>query len=45
MIGWLDRLGEQTVATDAALSLTAAYAQITQGAGAKTEHWAAVAAA
>jgi LuxR family maltose regulon positive regulatory protein len=45
VIGWLDHLGEQTVATDAALSLTAAYAQITQGAGAKTEHWAAVAAA
>jgi LuxR family maltose regulon positive regulatory protein len=44
VVGWLDRLGEQTVATDAALSLTAAYAQITQGAGGKTEHWAAVAA-
>jgi LuxR family transcriptional regulator, maltose regulon positive regulatory protein len=45
VVGWLDRLGEGTVATDAALSLTASYAQITQGAGAKTEHWAAVAAA
>jgi LuxR family maltose regulon positive regulatory protein len=44
VIGWLDRLGEQAVATDAALSLTASYAQITQGAGGKTEHWAAVAA-
>jgi LuxR family maltose regulon positive regulatory protein len=44
VIGWLDRLGEQTVATDASLSLTAAYAQITQGAGDKTEHWAVVAA-
>jgi LuxR family maltose regulon positive regulatory protein len=44
VVGWLDRLGEQTVATDAALSLTAAYARITQGAGGKTEHWAAVAA-
>ena len=43
VIGWLDRLGEQTVATDAALSLTASYAAITQGAGGKTEHWAAVA--
>jgi LuxR family maltose regulon positive regulatory protein len=43
--GWLDRLGEQTVATDAALSLTAAYTQITQGAGDKTEHWAVIAAA
>ncbi|HEY5052429.1 MAG TPA: LuxR C-terminal-related transcriptional regulator [Solirubrobacterales bacterium] len=44
VVGWLDRLGEQTVATDAALSLTASYAQITQGAGGKAEHWAAVAA-
>jgi LuxR family transcriptional regulator, maltose regulon positive regulatory protein len=44
VIGWLDRLGEQTVATDAALSLTAAYTEITQGAGDKTEHWAVVAA-
>jgi LuxR family transcriptional regulator, maltose regulon positive regulatory protein len=44
VIGWLDRLGEQAVATDAALSLTASYAQITQGAGGKTEYWAAVAA-
>lgn len=44
VVGWLDHLGEQTVATDPALSLTAAYAHITQGAGDKTEHWAAVAA-
>jgi LuxR family maltose regulon positive regulatory protein len=44
VIGWLDQLGEQTVATDAALSLTASYAHITQGAGGKAEHWAAVAA-
>jgi LuxR family maltose regulon positive regulatory protein len=44
IIGWLDHLGEPTVATDAALSLTAAYTQITQGAGDKTEHWAVVAA-
>jgi LuxR family transcriptional regulator, maltose regulon positive regulatory protein len=44
VIGWLDRLGEQAVASDAALSLTASYAQITQGAGGKTEYWAAVAA-
>jgi LuxR family maltose regulon positive regulatory protein len=44
VLGWLDHLGEQTVATDAALSLTAAYAHVTQGAGGKTEHWAAVAA-
>jgi LuxR family maltose regulon positive regulatory protein len=44
VIGWLDRLGEGAVATDAALSLTASYAQITQGSGGKTEYWAAVAA-
>lgn len=44
VVGWLDQLGEQTIATDAALSLTASYAHITQGAGGKTEHWAAVAA-
>jgi LuxR family transcriptional regulator, maltose regulon positive regulatory protein len=44
LVGWLDHLGEQTVATDAALSLTAAYAHITQGAGGRAEHWAAVAA-
>jgi LuxR family maltose regulon positive regulatory protein len=44
IIDWLDRIGAGAVATDAALSLTASYAQITQGAGAKTEHWAAVAA-
>ena len=44
VVGWLDRLGEQTVASDAALSLTTAYTHITEGAGDKTEHWAAVAA-
>jgi LuxR family maltose regulon positive regulatory protein len=44
VMGWLDRLGEQTVSTDAALSLTAAYAHITQGSGGKAEYWAAVAA-
>jgi LuxR family maltose regulon positive regulatory protein len=44
VLGWLERLGEQTVATDAALSLTASYAHITQGAGGTTEYWAAVAA-
>jgi LuxR family maltose regulon positive regulatory protein len=43
VVGWLDQLGEQTVATDAALSLTASYAHITQGAGGKSEYWAAVA--
>ena len=44
VLGWLEQLGEQTVATDAALSLTASYAHITQGDGGKTEHWAAVSA-
>jgi LuxR family maltose regulon positive regulatory protein len=44
VVGWLDRLGEQTVAKDASLSLTASYAHINQGAGGQTEHWAAVAA-
>ncbi len=44
VLGWLDRLGEQAVATDASLSLTAAYAHITQGSGSKAEYWAAVAA-
>jgi LuxR family maltose regulon positive regulatory protein len=44
VIGWLDRIGEGAVASDAALSLTASYAHITQGAGGKTEYWAAVAA-
>jgi LuxR family maltose regulon positive regulatory protein len=44
ILGWLDRLGERTVATDPALSLTAAYAHVNKGAGAKSEHWAAVAA-
>jgi LuxR family maltose regulon positive regulatory protein len=44
VIGWLERLGEGAVATDAGLSLTASYAEITQGAGGKTEYWAAVAA-
>lgn len=44
VVGWLDHLGEPAVAADAALSLTAAYARITQGAGGEAEHWAAVAA-
>jgi LuxR family maltose regulon positive regulatory protein len=44
VFGWLDHLGERTVGTDAALSLTAAYAHVTQGAGSKAEHWGAVAA-
>jgi LuxR family maltose regulon positive regulatory protein len=44
IVGWLQRLGDQAVASDAALSLTSSYACLTQGAGGKTEHWAAVAA-
>ncbi len=44
VLGWLEHLGERTIATDAALSLTASYAYITQGDGSKTEHWAAVSA-
>ncbi len=44
VIGWLDRLGVETVAKDASLSLTASYTHINQGAGGRTEHWAAVAA-
>lgn len=44
VIGWLEHLGEQIVGTDAALSLTASYAHITQGAAGKAEHWAAVCA-
>ncbi len=40
---WLDRLGEEKVATDPGLSLTAAYARITRGAGSEAEYWAAVA--
>jgi LuxR family transcriptional regulator, maltose regulon positive regulatory protein len=39
---WLDRLGEDTVASDPGLSLTAAYAQATRGAGGAAEHWAAI---
>ncbi len=39
---WLDRLGDDTVSSDPALSLTAAVSQVTRGAGALAEHWAAV---
>ncbi len=45
VLGWLERLGEQTVASDAALSLTAAWAQMTLGDGALTLHWATLATA
>ncbi len=44
ILGWLDRLGENVVADDAGLSLSAAYAHVTQGAGSRAEYWAAVAA-
>lgn len=43
VIGWLGRLGEETIASDPALSLTAAFGGITRGAGSQAEHWAAVA--
>lgn len=41
---WLDRLGEDRVASDAALSLTATYSHITRGGGSQAAHWAAVSA-
>jgi LuxR family maltose regulon positive regulatory protein len=44
VVAWLDHLGEQKVARNAALSLTASYTHLNQGDGSRTEHWAAVAA-
>ncbi len=44
VMSWLERLGEDVIASDSALSLTAAYAHITRGAGSEAEHWAAVSA-
>jgi LuxR family transcriptional regulator, maltose regulon positive regulatory protein len=43
VIGWLGRLGEEAIASNPALSLTAAFGGITRGAGAQAEHWIAVA--
>ena len=43
VIGWLDRLGEETIASDSSLSMTAAFAAITRGDGSQAEYWAAVA--
>jgi len=43
VIGWLGLLGEETIASDPALSLTAAFGGITRGAGPQAEHWIAVA--
>jgi len=43
VIGWLGSLGDETIASDPALSLTAAFGGITRGAGAQAEHWIAVA--
>jgi LuxR family transcriptional regulator, maltose regulon positive regulatory protein len=43
VIGWLGRLGKETIASDPALSLTAAFGGITRGAGSQAEHWTAVA--
>jgi LuxR family maltose regulon positive regulatory protein len=42
ILACLHRLGEETVAGDAALSLTMSCAQLTRGAGAEADHWAAV---
>ncbi len=42
VLGWLERLGEPTVATDTALSLSAAWANLTLGDSGRTWHWAAV---
>lgn len=44
LMRWLDRLGEDAVASDPALSLSAAAAAATRGAGAQTGHWVAVSA-
>jgi LuxR family maltose regulon positive regulatory protein len=43
VVSWLDRLGEETVASDPALCLTAAFGGITRGAGSMAEHWTDVA--
>jgi LuxR family maltose regulon positive regulatory protein len=43
VVAWLEGLGEETVASDPALSLTAAFGGITRGAGSQAEHWTAVA--
>jgi len=43
VIGWLGLLGEEAIASDPALSLTAAFGGITRGAGPQAEHWIAVA--
>jgi LuxR family transcriptional regulator, maltose regulon positive regulatory protein len=43
VVGWLGRLGEETIASDPALSLTAAFGGITRGAGSQAEQWIAVA--
>jgi LuxR family transcriptional regulator, maltose regulon positive regulatory protein len=42
ILACLRRLGDEAVASDAALSLTMAFAHITRGAGADADHWAAV---
>jgi LuxR family maltose regulon positive regulatory protein len=43
VIGWLDRIGEETIASEASLSMTACFAAIIRGAGSLADHWAAVA--
>lgn len=42
MVRWIDRLGKEVIGSDPALSLTAAYADITRGAGPQAEHWTEV---
>ena len=42
IMAWLDLLGEDALASTAELSLTAAFAWTTNGAGAQAEHWASV---
>ncbi len=41
--GWLERLGEATVAGDPGLSLTEAVTELTLGRGPEAEHWTAIA--
>lgn len=42
LIGWLERLGERSVAASPGASLTAAWTELTLGCGPRAEHWAAV---
>jgi LuxR family maltose regulon positive regulatory protein len=42
IVRWLDRVGEEALTSDPALSLTNAWVHITNGLGAPAEHWAAI---